>query len=291
MGCDLKKFDTYLVGQVVHDSATNKVTVSITNPPASCPDRTFTAKNAEIVVQEGVTPMLTYSVTKNRPIVLVPRKEIVQEVEHSIGFVAGLFYVLLAIGVVYVLYKLGSWLLAEEPDIEAPVQKKPATPPPIDSGPKMRSTGTAEAWADTIHERSAKAEGRPIAPQAQPPAPVPANHTTVVNNNNGGGGLVEGMILGEILAGNRSTHTVEREVVREREVPVEKSYSSSSDDSKYSSDSDDSKVSSDSDDSGFSSSKDDSSYSSSDDSSSYSSDSSDSYSSDSSGGGDSYSSD
>lgn len=99
MGCKLDKFTTYNVGQVVRDR--DKITVQILNPPADCPDKAFSTHKGKIVIQSGISPVLTYSNIENKPIVLVPSAEVIQEVQHDgmgfLGILAAIIFVCVAV--------------------------------------------------------------------------------------------------------------------------------------------------------------------------------------------------
>src|SRR5208337_686674 len=104
MACVLDKFTTYTLGQVVHDKADGKIMVQLSDPPAKCPDRSFTTHTGEIIVQDGIGPILTFDKVKNHPVVIVPRKEIVDEVAHPMSFVQLLLFFVFAAAVLYAVY-------------------------------------------------------------------------------------------------------------------------------------------------------------------------------------------
>ena len=266
MSCTLNKLTSYNVGRVVHDKSTDTTTAQLVNPPSSCPDNVFVSKKAEIKIVEGANPELIFSMAKNKPVIIVPRAEYVEQVGSS-GFGFGTFLIcaallLAAIGIVFAIRR------RQEEDGTLMAMAGNPTPirPSSGGGYASRSLGTTPRLNSNPAVATAPVQSGP----------------TVINNNSGNSGLVEGMLIGSMLSNNHSERIIERERVIEREVPSQ-NFSSDNDDSQggsggsYSSD-DDSRSSS---------------YSSDSDSSSYSSDSSSSYSSDSgsSDSGGSFSSD
>lgn len=283
MGCTLKPLLTYDVSHVVHDTADNRTTVQITNPPDTCPDKDFTTHKGELQIQAGVGPLLKYDNVRNMPVIIVPKKEFVEYVDHptSWGFI--FLYTILGAAILFAIYKI---FFADDKKREnnykealdlkeefARSKYKPSQHKPASGGYTPR-TGPS-----TVSPARFERHDAPVA------APAP----TIINNNHSSNdGLMTGIILGSVLSdhGHHDTHTTE--VIREREVireapsytPPEPSFTSDDDDSK-STFSSDSSSSSDSDSSSSFSSDSSSSFSS--DSSSFSSDSSSSF--DSGGGG------
>lgn len=289
MPCNLDKFTTYSLGSVVHDSADDSILVKIVNAPASCPDQSFTTHKGKIAVQKGVGPILTYDRAHNMPMIIVPRKEMIEEVEHPTSWGSILVMAFVAAILCYVGWQIICYLTgevgSEDDDGGGSGKKAPMEDKAREAYAKQTGTTSNSGYAaSNVKPPVSDRASTPRAPQPTPPAP---SQTTVINNGGGNNGLVTGLILGEMLG-----HSHDREVIREREtvrdVPVKsapaESSSFASDDndtpsSSFESDSNDNEVSSDSgssyssDDSSSYSSDDSSSFSSSDDSSSFSSDS------------------
>lgn len=325
--CNLSTHEQYPLNSVQFDKGTGKLAVHLSNPPqATCPDGFFTSKAATLTVDPNISvATLTYT---NHPVVLVPSKGIVQEIDSTppSSFPFGTLVVLALIGVAIYGYFKGwysSWF------------NTPAPATPTGSGPSGSSStftpstpAPVSSSTDTISARSndsvVSSGPAPIVGggyrrggtvNASRPAAPPVNHTvtasapvgqtvvqtvpqTVVVHDNGMGNFVGGMLVGQALSGGFDHHhdTVTTEVIHDREIVHDRdSYRGDNGRDSYRSDRDDSyrsdntpSVSSD-DDSSSRYSSDDSSSSSRYSSDDSSSSSSSSYSSDDSSS--SYSSD
>ena len=313
--CTLDQHQEYNLVSVQFDNGTGKYQVHLSNPPTSCPDGFFTSKGATLVVDPNISvSKLTYT---NHPVVLVPSKGVVQQVDStppsSFGF--GTLLIIVLIGAaIFAWYKglFNNFLSRFNPVIPTPTPETPTTHTSSFENKPVENKATSEVEAVTTqHVNNARAPistttssyrrgGTRVEERAAPPAAQAPVSQTVVHTyqpapvvvNNGPGDFLTGMMVGNALSGGGYHH--DTEIIHEREVVHD--HDRYSDDNRgsdrYSSDDNSSSSHSSSNDSNSSSrysSDDDSSSSySSDSSSSYSSDSSSSYSSDSSS---SYSSD
>lgn len=253
MSCTLSKMSSYDVGRVVHDNAAGTYSVQLVRPPSSCPDGILVSKKAEVRIAQGANPSLFFSMQQNRPVIVVPRSEYIEEVGSS-GFGFGFFFIVAAlllaiIGITYTIRRRQEGdgtlhAISGEPRPNRPRGGVALAPP---------TSRNNVATYDYVNRQN-------------------TGGTTIINNQPSNGGFVEGMVIGSMMSGGHHDHIIERERIIEREAPSHRSNDSddSSSNSTFSSD-DDSRSSS-------------SSYSSDSDSSSYSSDSSSSYSSDSDSG-------
>lgn len=310
--CDLNTHQEYDLKSVQFDVGTGKLQVQLSNPPASCVDGFFTSKAATLTVDPNLTvSRLTYT---NHPVVLVPSKQMVQQVDSrppsSFGF--GTFLILaLIVGIGIAWYK---GLFAKVFTKTSPNSTNSNSPiTPAASTNNVTENVESAAAQSSFFRNNASSSYRNSAPisnvyrrggsRVEDTAPVSQTvvHTyqpaPVVVHDNGPGNFLTGMLVGQALSGNNGGYHHDTEIIHEREVihdhdhySDDRNSNSSDNSSRYSSDDDSNSRSSSS---SYSSDDSNSSYSSDDSGSSYSSDSSSSYSSDisSSDSGSSFSSD
>jgi hypothetical protein len=276
MTCTLNQLTSYNVGRVIHDNESGVYTAQLVNAPTSCPDTVFTSKKAQIKIVEGANPELMFDMVQKKPVIVVPRKEYIEQVGNA-GFGFG-FYLL----VVIALGLIGTYLFYRRQQSDTARAGTPPSEPTYGSGGNATAGRNFSAGSGSKGGYASSGRVSPITPVAAPAQQQAAAPTTVINNNGGGNdGLLTGLVIGNMLSNNnRSERVVEHETIIERQAPAS-TFSSDSDSSDKAESSSD--YSSDSDSSSSFSSDNDSSSSYSSDSDSGSSYSSDSGSSDSGG--------
>lgn len=275
MSCTLDKFTTYSVGRVVRDESEGRLTVQLIDPPPACPDKSYSSKKAELVVQPGVGPILSYDAAKNRAVVIVPNEAMVQVIPKEGMGTFGIILIVsaLAAAVAAFLYFLsrGEKKPKREKHWSEAVRRSP------NYGVRH---GFERFSNDGRHERKLGSSlgssiGSSMSPKFQSP---PKRATTNIydspthRSSDDGPGFMTGLAVGMLLDSDSG------QAQARREESASPSYSSDSS-SSYSSD-DSSRSSSYSSDSSSSYSSDSSSSSSYDSGSSFSSDSGGSFSSD-----------
>lgn len=264
MGCTLDRFTNYGVGQVVKDEDTGRLTAQLTNPPPECPDKSFTSTKAKLVVQPGVAPMLTYSNTEKRAIIMVPNKEMVQVVKaEGFGFFVWLLIVFCIVALGYAIYAAYKFL----EKMNAPSEPLRSYETPTERSWTPRSAEFGRIEDDGRYKRKLGSVSRPDRSSLTTPLSSGGGGHTVIQSGGSNDGLLAGMVLGHMMSGGGSHHHHDTPARGRDPEPASPTFSSDTVSSPSFSSDDDNRSNS--------------SYSSNSDSS-YSSDSSSSYSSDSS---------